>query len=67
MILKVRSLESVLFLRYLCLCNVLRIGNVRAIPILTEYYRLRDYYEPGKPLQSLCETCNYTPVLAATY
>ena len=29
---KVRSLESVQFSRYLCLCNVLRICNTRAIP-----------------------------------
>ena len=29
---KVRSLESVPFSRYLCLSNVLRICNIRAIP-----------------------------------
>ena len=28
---KVRSVESVLCSRYLCLCNVLRICNIRAI------------------------------------
>ena len=39
---KVRSLESVPFPRYLCLCNVLRICNIRAIPTY-RVYRLYDY------------------------
>ena len=39
---KVRSVESVLFSRYLCLCNVLRICNIRAIPTY-RVYRLYDY------------------------
>ena len=38
---KVRSVESVLFSRYLCLCNVLRICNIRAIPSY-RVYRLYD-------------------------
>ena len=38
---KVRSLESVPFSRYLCLCNVLRICDIRAIPIY-RVYRLYD-------------------------
>ena len=38
---KVRSLENVQFSRYLCLCNVLRICNIRAIPTY-RVYRLYD-------------------------
>ena len=38
---KVRSLERVQFSRYLCLCNVLRICNIRAIPTY-RVYRLYD-------------------------
>ena len=39
MILKVRSLESVRFLRYLSLCNVLCTCNIRAIPTYTAIIR----------------------------
>ena len=38
---KIRSLESVPFSRYFCLCNVLRICNIRAIPTY-RVYRLYD-------------------------
>ena len=48
---KVRSLESVPFSRYLCLCNVLHICNIRAI-LTYRVYRLYDFYlcQPVIPL-----------------
>ena len=50
---KVRSLESVPFSRYLCLCNVLRICNIRAIPTY-RVYRLYDTLDItlSRPLSS---------------
>ena len=49
---KVRNHESVPFSRYLCLCNVLHICNMRAIPTYRAY-RLYDMSSRDKLLHSL--------------
>ena len=43
--LKVRSLESILFSRYFCLCAVLRVCIMSGPSLLTEYYRLCDSFQ----------------------